>query len=114
MDSMGQVKLGGTTPVAVGNGYVISRDLNPRLVSVAGLKPLGRETRKHPPEQVRKLAASLKEFGFVFPVLTGRDGRVVAGWAVVLAARQLSIDKVPAVSLTDRAASSAARPQSAY
>src|SRR5437764_13036074 len=39
-----------------GNGYALSRDLNPRLVPVASCKPLGRETRKHPPGQVRKLA----------------------------------------------------------
>jgi hypothetical protein len=98
---MEKLKQIGTTPAAGGNGYVISRDLNPRLVSVAGLKPLGRETRKHPPQQVRKLAASLKQFGFVLPILTGADGRVVAGWALVLAARQLGLAEVPAVSLTD-------------
>jgi hypothetical protein len=46
-----------------GNGYAVSRDLNPRLVAVASCKP--RETRKHPPGQLRKLAASLDRFGFV-------------------------------------------------
>ena len=63
-----------------GNGYVFSRDLTPRLVPVAGCKPLGRETRKHPPQQVRKLAASLDRFGFVLPILIDAEGRVVAGW----------------------------------
>ena len=32
-----------------GNGYAIARNLNPRLVPVAGLSRLGRDTRKHPP-----------------------------------------------------------------
>ena len=41
-----------------GNGYPLSRDLTPQLVPVAGCKPLGRETRKHPPQQVRKLAGA--------------------------------------------------------
>jgi hypothetical protein len=62
-----------------GNGYILSRDLNPKLVSIASCKPLGRETRKHPPGQVRKLAASLDRFGFVLPVLIEPQGRVVAG-----------------------------------
>src|SRR5207248_3308849 len=53
-----------TSYVASGNGYAVSRDLTPRLVLVADCKPLGRETRKHPPHQVRKLAASLNRFGF--------------------------------------------------
>jgi hypothetical protein len=39
--------------------------INPILVSVDVLKPLGRETRKHPPAQIRKLGESLKQFGFV-------------------------------------------------
>ena len=74
---------------ARGNGYPLSRDLAPRLVPVAGCKPLGRETRKHPPQQVRKLAASLDRFGFVLPILIDAEGRVVAGWGLVLAARRL-------------------------
>jgi hypothetical protein len=90
-----------TGHAARGNGFILSRDLNPHRVAVAGCKPLGRETRKHPPAQVRKLAASLDRFGFVLPILIDAQGRVVAGWGLVLAARQLGLDQVPAVSLTD-------------
>jgi len=84
-----------------GNGYPISRNLNPQLVSTADCKPLGRETRKHPPQQVRKLAASLDRYGFVLPILIDAEGRVVAGWAVVLAAQRLGLSEVPAVRLSD-------------
>ena len=84
-----------------GNGYALSRDLVPRLVPIANCKQLGRETRKHPPQQVRKLAVSLTRFGFVLPILIDAEGRVVAGWGLVLAARQLGLSEVPAVSLTD-------------
>jgi DNA modification methylase len=84
-----------------GNGFIVSRDLGSRLTPVAGFKPLGRETRKHPPQQVRKLAASLDRFGFVLPILIGPEGRVVAGWGLVLAARQLGLTEVPAVRITD-------------
>lgn len=83
------------------NGYALSRDLTPRLVPISGCKPLGRETRKHPPQQVRKLAASLNRFGFVLPILIDAEGRVVAGWGLVLAARQLGLSEAPTVSLTD-------------
>ena len=84
-----------------GNGYPLSRDLKPTLVPIASLKQLGHETRKHPPGQVRKLAASLESFGFVLPILTDPGRRVVAGSALVLAAKQLGLTEVPAVSLTD-------------
>jgi hypothetical protein len=84
-----------------GNGYPISRDLSPRLVPIADCKPLGRETRGHTPRQVGKLAASLERFGFVLPIVTDGNGRVVAGWGLVLAARRLDLREVPAVCLTD-------------
>ncbi len=84
-----------------GNGYPLSRDLAPQLVPVAGCKPMGRVTRKHPPQQVRKLAASLNRFGFVLPILIDAERRVVAGWGLVLAARQLGLSEVPAVTVTD-------------
>src|SRR6516164_1478898 len=83
------------------NGYVTSRNLSPRLVPVESLRPLGRETRKHPASQVRKLAESLEQFGFLLPILTDMDGRVVAGWGLVLAARRLSLLEIPAVTIVD-------------
>src|SRR5438046_202770 len=83
------------------NGYAISRDLAPVLVSTEKLKPLGRETRRHPRRQLGKLAASLDEFGFVLPIIIDLDGQVVAGWGLVLAARQLGLPQVPAVTITD-------------
>jgi hypothetical protein len=83
-----------------GNGYALARDF-PKPVPLAGLMPLGRETRKHPPQQVRKLAASLDRFGFVLPLLIDSQQRVAAGWGLVLAARQLGLPEVPAVTLTD-------------
>jgi uncharacterized membrane protein len=46
-----------------GNGFAVSRNLNPNLVRIETLKPLGRETRKHPPAQIRKLQASIEQFG---------------------------------------------------
>ena len=85
----------------LGNGYPLSRDLTPQLVPVDECKPLGRQTRTHPPHQVRKLAASLQRFGFVLPIVVDAEWRVVAGWGLVQAARQLGLSEVPAVRLTD-------------
>jgi DNA modification methylase len=84
-----------------GNGFAVSRDLNPNLVAVKALKPLGQETRKHPPSQIRKLQASIQEFGFVLPIVTDGESRVIAGWAMVAAAKRLGLAEVPAVTITD-------------
>ena len=83
------------------NGYAVASNLDPTLLPVSTLRPLGRETRKHPPAQVRKLAESLDRFGFVLPILADRENRVVAGWGLVLAARKLGIPDVPVVTVAD-------------
>lgn len=83
------------------NDYALSRDLTPQLVPISDCKPLGRSIRQHPPQQLRKLAASLERFGFVLPILIDPEQRVVGGWGLVLAAKRLGLSEVPAVSLTD-------------
>jgi len=88
-------------PPLVGNGLAVSRDLNPKLVPVDALKPLGRLSRKHPPAQIRKLGESLGQFGFVMPVVIDADNRVVAGWGLVLTARRMGLTEVPAVIISD-------------
>jgi DNA modification methylase len=82
-----------------GNGYAVSRNLSPFLVGTEKLRSLGRETRRHPQRQIGKLAASLNEFGFVLPIIVDGEQRVVAGWGLVLAARQLGLPEVPAVTI---------------
>src|SRR5260370_24359080 len=88
-------------PMLGGNGFAVSRNLNPNLVRVDSLKPLGRETRKHPPSQIRKLQASIEQFGFVLPVVIDVDGRVIAGWGLVVAAKKLALTEVPPLTIAD-------------
>jgi hypothetical protein len=91
-----------STPAGTGsNGYTVARNLHPTLVVTSSLRSLGRETRKHPPAQLRKLAESLERFGFVLPILIDDQRRVVAGWGLVLAARKLGLPEVPAVTIAD-------------
>ena len=88
-------------PMLRGNGFAVSRNLDPNLVRVESLKPLGRETRKHPPSQIRKLQASIEQFGFVLPVVIDVDSRVIAGWGLAVAAKRLGLTQVPAVTIAD-------------
>jgi DNA modification methylase len=88
-------------PALVPNGFALSRDLNPKLVDVSSLEPLGRQTRKHPPAQIRKLRSSLVEFGFVLPIVIDQQSRVIAGWGLVLAARKIGLLQIPAVTIGD-------------
>ena len=67
------------------------------LVSIDKLIPYVNNARTHSPEQVLKLRASLREFGFINPVIIDRDYGVIAGHGRILAARDEGIKKVPCV-----------------
>jgi ParB-like chromosome segregation protein Spo0J len=84
-----------------GNGFSVSRNLNPALVPIDALKPLGRDARKHPPAQLRKLQASIEQFGFVLPIVVDAASRVIAGWGLALAAKKLGLSEIPAVTVAD-------------
>src|SRR5260370_11110927 len=87
-------------PMLGGNGFAVSRNLNPNLVRVESLKPLGRETRKHPPSQIRKLQARIEQFGFVLPVVIDVDSRVIAGWGLAVAAERPVLPEGAAVAIS--------------
>jgi DNA modification methylase len=88
-------------PVPIANGFALSRNLNPKLVDLGSLKLLGRQTRKHPPSQIRKLQSSIEEFGFVLPIVIDQESRVIAGWGLILAARNMGLLQIPAVTVDD-------------
>jgi len=52
-------------------------------VPIERLIPYINNARTHSPEQIKKLRASLREFGFVNPVLIDRDYNVIAGHVLV-------------------------------
>lgn len=65
--------------------------------NVDDLIPYARNARTHSPEQVTKLASSIKEFGFINPVIISDDGGVLAGHGRIMAAKKLGLEKVPCV-----------------
>ena len=68
-----------------------------QLVDIGKLVPYANNARTHSPEQVNKLRASLREFGFINPVILDKDFGIIAGHGRVMAAREEHIDKVPCV-----------------
>lgn len=79
------------------NRSPLRHDLTVRMVRLDTLKSLGRETRRHSPRQVEKIAKSLATFGVVLPIVIDADGRVVAGGALVRAARRIDLPELPAI-----------------
>lgn len=67
------------------------------LVPTDKLIPYVNNARTHSAEQVNKLRASLREFGFINPVIVDRDLNVIAGHGRILAAKEEKIPEVPCV-----------------
>ena len=63
------------------------------------LVPSEANPRTHSPEQVEQIAGSIREFGFVNPILVGADGKIIAGEGRYRAALTLGMHKVPVVKL---------------
>jgi len=75
-----------------------------KKAKVESLIPYARNSRTHSESQVDKIAASIKEFGFLNPIIVDGDGGIVAGHGRVLAAKKLGMEYLPTIEadhLTD-------------
>ena len=68
-----------------------------QLVDINKLVPYANNARTHNKEQILKLRSSLREFGFVNPVIIDREYNVLAGHGRIEAAKAENISEVPCV-----------------
>lgn len=66
-------------------------------VKIDELIPYANNTRTHSKEQIKKIRSSLREFGFINPVLIDADMGIIAGHGRVEAAKAEGFDEVPTV-----------------
>lgn len=76
------------------------QDLKVVYRDVSELIPYARNARTHSDEQVARIAASIKEFGWTNPILIDGENGIIAGHGRVLAARKLGLEKVPTIELS--------------
>jgi len=76
----------------------LDRELGPvEHVDINFLKTYSNNPRKHPEKQIVKLMASISEFGIALPILVDVEHVIIAGAAVVEAARRLGFLKLPII-----------------
>jgi len=68
-----------------------------QLVPTDKLIPYVNNARTHSKEQITKLRSSLREFGFINPIIIDRDFNVIAGHGRIEAAKAEGITEVPCV-----------------
>lgn len=101
-----------TAAAAAGGGSRDSSGLSPsikkaapafpryRIAKLASLVPYANNARTHTPAQIRKIASSIREFGFTNPVLLDGKRGILAGHGRVLAAELLAMTSVPVIELS--------------
>ena len=65
------------------------------------LVPYDKNTKKHDKTQINNVAESIKQYGFVQPIVIDKDNVVVIGHCRLLAAKKLKMKEVPCVCVED-------------
>ena len=70
-------------------------------VKIDKLKPYPNNARTHNKKQIEKIAKSIKEFGFINPVIVDKDYGIIAGHGRIMGAKQLGMTEVPCIFVED-------------
>ena len=70
-------------------------------ISVKELKPYAKNTKKHDKTQIANVAESIKQYGFVQPIVADKDNNIVIGHCRYEAAKKLKLETVPCVCVDE-------------
>ena len=73
---------------------IIQRELD-------SIRPYAANAKKHDATQVANVAESIRQYGFVQPIVIDKDGVIVIGHCRALAAEKLGMKEVPCVCVDD-------------
>ena len=68
---------------------------------IADIIPYEKNAKKHDKRQIDNVAESIKQYGFVQPIVIDKNNTVVIGHCRLLAAKQLKMKEVPCVCVED-------------
>ena len=65
------------------------------------IKPYAKNAKKHDQTQIDNVAESIRQYGFVQPIVVDKDGIIVIGHCRALGAKKLGLKEVPCVCVDD-------------
>lgn len=71
------------------------------MKKLSDIQPYQKNAKKHDERQIKNVAESIKQYGFVQPIVIDKDGIIVIGHCRALAAKKLGIKEVPCVCVDD-------------
>lgn len=76
---------------------MVSENIQYYLADIGELTPYARNARTHSDEQIAQIAASIKEFGFLAPIVISGDNTILCGHGRFYAAQRLGLKKIPCI-----------------
>ena len=75
--------------------------MNVQNRKLSELTPYPGNAKKHDKKKIANVAESIRQYGFVQPIVVDRDDVIIIGHCRALAAKKLGMDEVPCVSMDD-------------
>lgn len=75
--------------------------MNIKSIKIGELTPYEKNTKKHDAKQIANVAESIRQYGFVQPLVVDAHNVVVIGHCRLLAAKKLNMTEVPCVCVDD-------------
>ena len=72
-----------------------------KYLKTSSLKPYEKNAKKHDKKQVSNVAESIKQFGFVQPIVVDKNNNIIIGHCRLEAAKKLNLEEVPCVMVDD-------------
>ena len=88
-------------PYAAEGAAEMEKVMDVKNIPIKEIVPYARNAKKHDKRQIDNVAESIRQYGFVQPVVIDRDGVIVIGHCRVLAAKKLGMEAVPCVCVDD-------------
>jgi ParB-like chromosome segregation protein Spo0J len=75
------------------------KDIQIELLGLDQLNPNPANPRRHTAAQTQAIAKSIRDFGFITPIVTDGEGNILAGHARYEASKLLGLKKVPTIPI---------------
>lgn len=79
----------------------MERIMDVKNIPIWEIVPYAKNAKKHDKRQIDNVVESIRQYGFVQPVVIDRDGVIVIGHCRVMAAKKLGMEEVPCVCVDD-------------
>ena len=70
-------------------------------IKISDLKALSQNVRNHPEHQLEAMVRSIRDFGFINPIIINAENEILVGNGRTEAAKRAGLDEIPAIRVTN-------------